>query len=80
MVEGKKHPYLKNEMELLLMIGNGNDVGVIALRFNTTVDAIYTRRRDIAKKYGVAKVEMLVFDALEKGWILLDREVRFMGY
>jgi len=79
MVAGRGHPYTEKEMDFLLLVGNGNDVTVIALRFKTTPGGVYSMRRNIAEKYG-ADAEGLVFDALERGWILLDREVRFMGY
>lgn len=74
MKAGKEHPFSKTEMKVLLLVGDWRCATIIAQTLGLKRSYIYTLTRNMNAKHGTSKIQDLVFMALEKRWILLDRE------
>ncbi len=74
MKAGKEHPFTEAEMKLLLLVGNRNNTAKIAKTLGIKLSSVYSLQRNLNIKYETRKIYLLVCLALEKRWILLDRE------
>ena len=76
MKEGKDHSFTKSEMKVLLLVCERQSAAMISELLGLKLSYVYTMQKHMNKKYGFKKIQYVALLAIDKGWILLDREAK----